>query len=348
MNFLALVRAPEDNYVVQDLKSSHVDVVGVGINATDTVIRLPHFPTLDSKVEILSAERRAGGQTASAIAACQRWGLRTRYIGKIGDDEAGKFQQTEMSREGVNAHWITASGCMSQSAFILVDERSGERTVLWKRDLRIALRPEDLRDDWIAGARVLLLDGHDTAASTQAAKWARDAGTLVLGDFDNRYPGVEQLLEFVDFAITSMDFPARLTGDPNLLKSLPKIHAQFKCCLTGATLGRLGALIWNGVRFHLCPGFRVRTVDTTGAGDIFHGAFAYGIVRGWPVDEILDFSCAAAGLNCEGHGARGGIATLIEIDRLRRRGERSERAYTGEELDEAAKAALSVGLGTEI
>jgi sulfofructose kinase len=89
-------------------------------------------------------------------------------------------------------------------------------------------------------------------------------------------------------------------------------------------------------------------VDTTGAGDIFHGAFAYGIVRGWPIDEILDFSCAAAGLNCEGHGARGGIATLIEIDRLRRRGERSERAYTGEELDEAAKAALSVGLGTEI
>jgi sulfofructose kinase len=237
---------------------------------------------------------------------------------------------------------------MSQSSFILIDEKSGERTVLWKRDPRIALQAEDLRTDWIAGARILLIDGHDTAASTQAAKWAREAGTLVLGDFDNRYPGVEQSLEFVDFAITSKDFPARLTGDPNLLKSLPKIHAQFKCCLTGATLGRLGALIWNGVRFHLCPGFRVRTVDTTGAGDIFHGAFAYGIVRGWPVDEILDFSCAAAGLNCEGHGARGGIATLIEIDRLRRRGERSERAYTGEELNEAAKDALSVGLGTEI
>lgn len=253
-----------------------------------------------------------------------------------------------MDREGVDAHWIVAPGCMSQSSFILIDEKSGERTVLWKRDLRIALRPEDLRADWIAGARVLLLDGHDTAASTQAAKWAREAGTLVLGDFDNRYPGVEALLEFVDFAITSKDFPARLTGEQNLLKSLPKMHAQFKCCLTGATLGRLGVLTWNGVRFHLCPGFRVRTVDTTGAGDIFHGAFAYSIVRGWPVDEMLEFSCAAAGLNCEGHGARGGIATLIEIDRLRRRGERSERAYSDEELAEASRAAVSAGLGTQI
>jgi sulfofructose kinase len=347
-NFLALVRAREDNHPVHEFKPSPVDVVGVGINATDTIIRLPCFPALDSKVEILFAEHRAGGQTASAIAACQRWGLRTRYVGKIGDDEAGRFQQTEMDRDGVDAHWIMAPGCMSQSAFILVDEKSGERTVLWKRDRQIALRPEDLRAEWIAGARVLLVDGHDTEASTQASKWARDAGTLVLGDFDNRYPGVEELLQYVDYAITSKDFPARLTGEPNLFKSLPRMQAKFKCCLTGATIGRLGALVWNGVRFHLCPGFRVRTLDTTGAGDIFHGAFAYGIVHGWPVDEILEFSCAAAGLNCEGHGARGGIATLIEIDRLRRRGERSELAYSEEELAEAAKAAVSANLGMEI
>ena len=327
---------------------SHVDVVGVGINATDTVIGLPHFPTLDSKVEITSAERRAGGQTASAIAACQRWGLRTRYVGKIGDDEAGKFQQNEMAREGVETIWITAPGCMSQSSFILVDEKSAERTVLWKRDPHIALQPQDLRAEWISGARVLLVDGHDTAASTQAAKWAKEAGTLVLGDFDNRYPGVEELLEYVDFAITSKDFPARLTGDQDLLKSLPKLHAEFKCCLTGATIGRLGVLVWNGVKFHLCPGFRARAVDTTGAGDIFHGAFAYGIVRGWPVAEILEFSCAAAALNCEGHGARGGIATLVEIDRLRRRGERLERAYSDESLAEAARAALEAKLGVQI
>jgi sulfofructose kinase len=328
------------------ITESPVEVVGVGINATDTIIRLPHFPTLDSKVELLGAERKAGGQTASAVVACQRWGLRTRYVGKVGDDDAARFQVDEMSREGVDAKWITAPGCMSQSAYILVDQQSGERTVLWKRDPHIALQPQDLRREWIEGARVLLLDGHDTAAATQAASWAHEEKIPVLGDFDNRYPGVEALLEYVDIAITSKDFPERLTGERNLLRSLPKIQADFKCRLTGSTIGRLGAILWDGGRFYLCPGFRTRTVDTTGAGDIFHGAFAYGIVNGWPLEVTLEFSCAAAGLNCEGHGARGGIATLIEIDRLRHRGERSELAYSQEELVEAARAAGGTGLGT--
>ncbi len=283
-NSLALHLASEDNCKMLETKATPIDVVGIGINATDTIIRLPHFPALDSKVEILTAERKAGGQTASAIVACQRWGLRTRYAGKIGDDDAGKFQMEEMSREGVDAHWITASGCMSQSAFILVDQQSGERTVLWKRDSQIALQPADIRREWIADARLLLVDGHDTGAATQAAKWAHEAKVLVIGDFDNRYPGVEALLEYVDFVITSKDFPERLTGETDLLKSLPKVKAKFKCRLTGTTLGRLGVIAWDGVRFHLCPGFRVRTVDTTGAGDIFHGAFAYGLVRGLDVD----------------------------------------------------------------
>ncbi|MGH9748073.1 MAG: carbohydrate kinase family protein [Candidatus Acidiferrales bacterium] len=327
-------------------RASSADVVGVGINATDTIIRLPHFPALDSKIELISAERKAGGQTASAIVACQRWGLRTRYVGKIGDDDAGKFQVDEMVHEGVEAHWLTAPGCMSQSAFILVDEKSGERTVLWKRDLLIALQLEDLRREWIEGARVLLVDGHDTAAAALAARWAREEGALVVGDFDNRYSGVEALLACTDFAITSKDFPERLTGEKDLLKSLPLMRANFKCRLTGATLGRLGAIVWDGARFRLCPGFRVRAIDTTGAGDIFHGAFAYSLVRRWSIEQALDFSCAAAALNCEGRGARGGIATLVEIERLRHRGERSELAYSDKELDEAARAAAEFSAGT--
>jgi sulfofructose kinase len=321
------------------LDTSPVDVVGVGINATDTIIRLPHFPVLDSKVELLAAERKAGGQTASAIVACQRWGLRTRYIGKIGDDEAGKFQVEEMVREGVDTHWLVAPGCMSQSAFILVDERSGERTVLWKRDPSIAIQPADLRREWLEEARVLLVDGHDTGAAALAAQWAREAGGLVVGDFDNRYPGVEALLAYTDFAITSKDFPARLTGETNLLKSLPMIHAEFKCRLMGATLGQLGVIVWDGELFRLCPGYRVRAVDTTGSGDIFHGAFAYSLVRRWPLEQCLDFSCAAAALNCESQGARGGIAALVEIERLRNRGERSELAFSQAELIDAARAA---------
>ena len=319
--------------------SQSVDVVGVGINATDTIIRLPRFPASDSKVEILSAEVAPGGQVASAMVACQRWGLRARYVGKIGVDDAGQLQQREMQREGVDAHWIAARGCSSQIAYILVDDSSGERTVLWKRDPAIALRPSDLKRHLISGARVLLVDGHDTEAAAQAARWAREDGITVVGDFDNLYPGVQDLLQHVDFPITSRDFPERLTGDENLPKSLPKILSQFKCRLIGATLGRLGVLAWDGERFILCPGFRVHAVDTTGAGDIFHGAFVYGLVRGWPIPQILEFSCAAAALNCTAPGARGRIASLDEIEVLRRTGQRSEPAYAEAELLEAARVA---------
>lgn len=316
-----------------------VDVVGVGLNATDTIIRLPHFPAPDSKVEVRSSEVKAGGQIASAMVACQRWGLSTRYVGKVGDDSAGRLQIDEMKREGVDAQWIIARGCASQTSHILVDDASGERTVLWNRDSSIALCAEDLQREWISGASALLVDGHDTGAAAQAARWAREEQIPVAGDFDNCYPGVEALLECVDFAITSKNFPERLTGETDLLKALPQICRRFKCRIAGATLGRMGALLWDGERFLLSQAFRVRAVDTTGAGDVFHGAFVFGVVRGWRPEEILEFSCAAAALNCTSTGARGHIATLDEIESFRRSASRSEFAYTHESLQAAATAA---------
>src|SRR5690348_12291350 len=319
--------------------SGSVDVVGVGINATDTIIQLPRFPAHDSKVEIRSSEVTAGGQVASAMVACQRWGLSSRYVGKVGDDSAGKMQIGEMEREGVDARWIIAGGCTSQNSYILVDEASGERTVLWNRDSSIALRPEDLRREWISGASALLVDGHDTEAAAQAARWAREEQISVVGDFDNCYPGVEALLEYTDFAIASKNFPERLTAEKDLLKALPQICRRFKCRMVRATLGKMGALIWDGEQFLLCPGFRIRAADTTGAGDVFHGAFLFGLVRGWQPEEILEFSCAAAALNCTATGARGHIATLEEIENFRRGASRSEIAYAPGSLRAAAIAA---------
>jgi sugar/nucleoside kinase (ribokinase family) len=323
--------------------SATVDVVGVGINATDTIIRLPSFPVPDSKMEVSSTVIAPGGQVASAIIACRRWGLSARYVGKIGNDSAGKIQRGEMEREGVEAHWITARGSHSQSAFILVDESSGERTILWKRDRKIALRPDDLRRKWIWGAHLLFVDGHDTQAAACAACWARQRAIPVVADLDNVYSNVEVLLHQVDFPVTSKVFPEKLTGEVNLLKALPRILWKFKCRVIATTLGRLGVLSWNGSEFFLSPGFRVQAVDTTGAGDIFHGAFVYGLIRKWSLQEILEFSNAAAALSCTAVGARGHIASLDEIRALRSRAERSEPAYPGRALREATRLALAVG-----
>ncbi len=300
-----------------------VDVVGVGLNATDTLIRLPRFPAFDSKVEFLSADVLPGGQVASAMVACAGWGLRARYIGKVGDDDAAALQRAELDRAGVEAYLFAVPQCASQAAFILVDDRTGERTILWRRDPRLELHPDELQRDWIVTANALLVDGHDTPAAAQAALWAREAGIPVTADLDNLYPGVEDLLAHVDYLMASRDFPARLTGEPDLAKSLPAIHQRFGHRLTGVTLGRAGALAWDGRRFLPCPGYAVAAVDTTGAGDIFHGAFVYGLLQDWPTGRILEFSCAAAALNCTALGARGGIKSVEEIERLMREGERT-------------------------
>jgi len=139
--------------------------------------------------------------------------------------------------------------------------------------------------------------------------------------------------------ISSRDFPERLLGMADLLESLPEITRRFGCRVAGATLGRDGVLAWDGTRFHYCPAFRVDTVDTTGAGDIFHAGFAYALLRGDALPEVLEFSCAAAGLNCAAPGARGGIRPVDEIEKLRRDGSRHERLYKDEELLHASARA---------
>jgi sulfofructose kinase len=307
-------------------KTPQVDVVGVGLNATDTLIPVAHYPERGSKVEFHSAKVLPGGQVATAMVACQQWGLRTRYIGKVGDDSAAELHRAEFARLGVEVHLFTAPGCSSQQAFILVDD-SGERTVLWKRDERLTLRADELQEEWIVNARALHVDGHDTLAATKAALFARSHGVPTIADLDELYPGVEALLKNIDYLITSRDIPGRLMGEPDLRKSLPALRERFGCRLTAATLGEEGVLAWDGKQFHYAPAFRVSPVDTTGAGDIFHAGFIYGLLQGWPLPRQLDFACAAAALNCTGIGARGGIQSVESIDRLIATGVRHVEAY---------------------
>ena len=307
-------------------ESSKVDVVGVGLNATDTLIPVAHYPARGSKVEFRSAKVLPGGQVATAVVACRHWGLRTRYVGKVGDDNAASLHRAEFARAGVEAHLFTAPGCPSQQAFILVDD-SGERTVLWKRDDRLTLRPEELQQDWIVNARALHIDGHDTAAAAAAAGWARAANIPVIVDVDDLYPGIETLLKSVDYLITSRDIPGRLMEEPDLKKSLPALQKRFGSRLTAATLGEDGVLAWDGTQFHYATAFRVLPVDTTGAGDIFHAGFIYGLLQGWPLQRQLDFACAAAALNCTALGARSGIHSAAAIQHLIATGARHAPPY---------------------
>ena len=306
---------PHFIYSEEMMKTSKVDLVGVGLNATDTVIPLTRFPSPGSKVEFGASRILPGGQTASTVVACQQWGLCTRYVGKIGDDAAADLHRSEFGRIGVEAHLLTVPHCASQQSFILVDAE-GERTVLHRHDDALSLHASELNREWIVNARALHIDGWDTAAATQAARWAREAGVPVIADLDELYPGVEQLLENIDYVIVSRDFPTRLTGEPDLETALRLMQARYGSTLTAATLGHEGVLSWDGQRFHHAAAYRVPVADTTGAGDIFHAGFIYGLLQRWPLERQLDFACAAAALNCTAVGARGGISTVENIENL--------------------------------
>ncbi|HEX6496715.1 MAG TPA: carbohydrate kinase family protein [Acidobacteriaceae bacterium] len=292
-----------------------VDVVGVGLNATDTILQLSEFPECGSKVEYETEHVMPGGQVATTVVACQTWGLSTRYVGKLGDDDAARLHAREFDRIGVEGQLIHVPGAASARSLILVD-RHGERTVLCRRDERVTLLPEELQRGWIVNARALHVDGHDTAAATLAAGWARVAGVPVVADLDEIYPGVDALIEKIDYLIVSRDFPGRLTGERNLRTALREIQVRYGCRLTAATLGPDGVLAWDGDRFHYAPAYRVPVMDTTGAGDIFHAGFIYGLSQKWPLEQQLDFSCGAAAMNCMAEGARGGIRSVEAIEKL--------------------------------
>jgi sugar/nucleoside kinase (ribokinase family) len=295
--------------------SSRVDLVGVGLNATDTLILLEDYPARGSKVEYGEATILPGGQVATTVVACQTWGLSTRYVGKLGDDDAARLHREAFDRVGVEAQLITVARSMSPQSLILVDS-GGERTVLCRRDERLVLQPEDLDRAWVVNARALHVDGHDTAAAMLAASWARAAGVPVIGDLDEVYPGIHELVENIDYLIVSRDFPCRLMEDDNLECALQSMQQRYGCRLTAATLGTDGVLAWDGSRFHHSPAYRVPVVDTTGAGDIFHAGFIYALLQGWPLGRQLDFSCAAAAMNCMAAGARGGIQSVTAIENL--------------------------------
>ena len=309
------------------MHSSNVDVVGVGLNATDTLIPVAEYPRSGSKVEFRSANVLPGGQVASAVMACQTWGLRTRYVGKLGDDAAAQLHREEFARTGVETQIITVPRCASQQAVILVDSQ-GDRTVLWRRDVQLSLHPDELHREWIVNARALHLDGYDTAAATVAAGWARAAGIPVIADLDDTYPGVEGLLENIDYAIVSRDVPARLLAEDDLEKSLPLMQRRYGCLLTAATLGEDGVLAWDGKQFHYAAAYQVVALDTTGAGDTFHAGFIYGLLHDWPMQRRLDFACAAAALNCMGIGARGGIQPIKRIENLMATGMRYKPGFS--------------------
>jgi sugar/nucleoside kinase (ribokinase family) len=300
-----------------------VDVVGLGLNATDTVMSVRKFPALGGKERVAALSMQAGGQVATALVTCSRLGLKVRYIGKVGDDPGGQLQLASLRREGLDmAYTKVVRGAPNQYGYIIVDQATGERTIFWDRDARLAVQPKELKPLAITSARLLHLDGCDVEAALEAARWAQRARIPVVADFDTVYKNVEKLFPYINYLIASTQFLPAVTGQADPFRVLKNMADEYHVGTPGMTLGRDGALVYQAGRFFYSPGFVVETVDTTGAGDVFHGAFAYALLAGWDIPRALDFSNAMAALNCTALGARGGIKSQAEAEQLIATGKR--------------------------
>src|SRR5205807_5300354 len=268
---------------------------------------MPEYPAFDTKLRFNEHQRSAGGQTATAMVALQRLGLKAAYAGRFGSDEAGKFGRESLAKEDVNLDFAeTIEGASNQVAFIIIDARSGERTIMWNRDERLSYRIDEAPIELASRGRVLHIDAHDPLACAAMARAARAAGTIVTADIDNIYEGLPDLLPLIDVLITSSEFPQHLTGINDLRGALIEIKALYGCTIAGATLGGRGAIIYCEDQFIVSPAFEVPggCRDTTGAGDAFHAGFIYGMLRDEDLEDCLKLGNAVAALKCRALGGR--------------------------------------------
>lgn len=291
------------------------DVVGVGENSVDLVYRIPQSASSGDKVRATSCRRLLGGQVATALSTCAALGLRTRYIGTFGNDEHGRLIRAELEQRGIDTSFAFVRYAPNRHAVILVDERTAERTVVWQRDAALALRPEQVTSEAIAGARLLHVDNVDEDAAIAAARLGRAAGLIVTTDIDQVGPGTPGLIAASTFPILAERVPHALTGETDPERALRAMRRQHDGMLC-VTLGIRGSMLLVGDTLYQAPAMTVDAVDTTGAGDVFRGALMFALLRGDTPKAMLRFASAAAAVSCTREGAIAGVPTSEEIARF--------------------------------
>lgn len=296
------------------------DAAAFGLNSVDLVAVVAEHPRPNSKQRIQRFARLPGGQAATAMVTCARLGWKSRYVGTFGDDYHGRLGLESLEAEGVDTSGCrVVNGATNQFAIILVDGRSGERTILWDRDPALHMGAADVPRDAVTSGRVLLVDGQETEAAAQAARWARAAGIPTVIDVEKVRPGMAELLREIDVIIAAEQFPEELTGVDQLGGALALMAREFGAPIVCVTLGPGGSLALCQGREIRTPGFNVSCVDSTGAGDVFRGGFLAGWLAGGDraeLESVLEYANAVAALKCRALGARQGIPRPEEVEEL--------------------------------
>jgi sulfofructose kinase len=293
------------------------DVLGFGAVTVDDLIYVEHYPMPDTKVAVLDRQRQGGGLAGTALVAAARLGARAAYAGILGDNELSRYTVAEFEREGVDCSLVL---CRPEAqpihSLIIVDYTNGQRSILpdfigvqWRQ-------PDQVTDELIASCRVLFVDHHAVDGSLRAIEVAHAHGIPVVADIERETePRATELAPLIDHLIVGINFARHKTGEDDPAAMARALYANRACCVV--TAGERGC--WYASReregeVQHVPAFPVKVVDTTGCGDVFHGAYAACIAQGESIDKAIVIATAAASLKATKHGGRAGIPTRTAID----------------------------------
>ncbi len=280
-------------------------IVGIGACVMDTLITLPYYPKEDTKLRATGTKLAGGGPVATGLVVASKLGEAVGYIGVLSDDSAGGFLLKDFVKYGVDVDNINiVSNHRSLTSFIWLGSENASRTCVFDKGDLPTLTLNQQNKKAIAEAQVLMVDGNEMDAAVQAAKIARENGTKVLYDCGGFYEGVERLLALTDIMIPSEEFSLGHTGCKTVEEAAKKLYETYSPEVVAITQGKKGGIIYDGKEIISYPIYPAVVVDSNGSGDVFHGAFAAGVIKGFDYLKCCHFSSAVSAIKCTGVGAR--------------------------------------------
>ncbi len=280
-------------------------IVGIGANVFDTLYNIPTYPTEDTKMRATASKSAGGGPVGTGLVAAAKLGASAAYIGVLSDDNGGRFLKEDFEKYAVGTEYIrVVCGCRSFASVLWLCADSATRTCVFDKGDLPALALDDAQKKAIKSASLLMVDGNELSAAVEGAKLARSSGVKVLYDCGGLYEGVEKLLCHTDIMIPSEEFSLGHTGCKSAEDAAKKLFDTYKPEVIVITQGSRGGILYDGKTVTAYPAFPVNAVDSNGAGDVFHGAFAAGVIKGYDYLKCCHFASAVSALKCTGVGAR--------------------------------------------
>lgn len=302
--------------------SPSIDILGLGCSAVDDLLYVDAYPQPDEKMRVQRAERHCGGLTATALVAAARLGARCAFAGVLGHDDLSDFVAETLRREKIDlSHAVYLPDARPVHSTIIVGAAQNTRNIFFEIGGLTGAAEDRPDENVIRSARVVFLDHTGMKGAVRAARIAREAGVPVVADLErNDNEGFDVLLGLVDHLIISEKFACRLTGASEAKEA---VHALWKPDrqVVVATAGTRGC--WyrttNTKDAAHFPAFAVNVVDSTGCGDVFHGAYAAGLAQGLTLEERIRLACAAAALKATKPGGQLGIPDKKSVEEFLKR-----------------------------